>query len=127
MTNFNQQKEMNQENLTPVGDDMTKLMLKVYLNVIFNWSSISQNQEVMNVLDIDTNTMCCHFKTQNPSLPDSYVQGLVLSFILMIWIVIATPIQTVFNEIDKLNRTICSLDLSTVHQNPENSPSLDVD
>ena len=101
--NKEDQQYMNQEHLTvnavSVGEDTTKLMLKVYMNVIFNWSTISQNRQVMNGLDIETNTLCYYFKTQNPSLRDSYVQAHVLSLLLMMWIIIATPIQTIFTEI----------------------------
>lgn len=116
----------NQEYLS----DPAKLMSKVYLNVIFNWHTISQNQQVMDGLDMNTNTMCHYFKTHNPSLRDSYVQAHVLSVLLMTWIIVATPIETIFTEIDK------SINAQFTRQNlhspdsilpQENTQNLDVD
>lgn len=135
-----------QENSTAntmyVGDDTTKLMAKVYLNVVFNWPTICQNQQIMTALDMDTNAMCRYHKSQNPSLRDSYIQAHVLSLLLVLWIIIATPIQSVFTEsltgVSELSRNVdtqfttsdamhSNLDTSSVTVQHSTQNHLDVD
>jgi len=82
--------------ISNIGSDVNKLITKVFLHVIFNWHSISQNQEIMEGLDMESNTMCRRLKNQNPSLHDSYVQVHVLSTQLMMLLVITSPIHDVF-------------------------------
>lgn len=78
--------------------DMNKTMTDIFLNVIFNWSEISQNQQVMSALDMRQNSMCRYYKSINPTIRDSFVQAHVLTVLLMMFLIVAMPIQNVFDE-----------------------------
>ena len=78
-------------------EDAKKILSKVYLNVIFNWPTISQNQEVMQVLNMETNLLCKTHKELYPSLRDSFIQCHILTQMITIWIIMSFPLETIFN------------------------------
>jgi hypothetical protein len=78
-------------------EDAKKLLSKVYLNVIFNWPIISQNQEIMQVLNMETNLLCKTHKELYPSLRDSFIQTYILTQMITIWTILSFPLETVYN------------------------------
>lgn len=93
----------------------TNFMMKVFLNVLFNWTTIKQNEQIMNLLNMETNSMCRLFKNQNPTLHDVYIQANVFSLLLMLWfamvipttlpipMAISTPTTMETNQLDELD------------------------
>ena len=80
---------------TSVSEDMNNLTDKVLINVMLKWHDIQENQEIMDGLRMDKNTMCIYFKNQNPLLDDSYIQARVLTFLLMMILSITKSIQNI--------------------------------
>lgn len=67
-------------------DDVNNL----YTEIIFNWSQIREYEEVMNVLDMETNTLCVKLKENNPMLRDEFVQARVLTILLVMFIMVSS-------------------------------------
>ena len=78
-------------------EDATKLLSKLYLTVIFNWPVLSQNNDIMQVLDMESNILCKTHKELYPSLRDSFIQCHILTQMISIWIIMSMPIETVYN------------------------------
>lgn len=75
-----------------------KIMHETYISVIFNWAQIQTNQSILNILDMNTNSMCQYIKRNNPTLRDEFVQARVFTMLLMMIIGIASPIRSIFNN-----------------------------
>jgi hypothetical protein len=68
------------------NDTDDKIFNDIYLNTIINWVNIRQNSTVMDVLDMNKNTMCIKLKNENPMMRDSSIQSYVLSLLIyMFW------------------------------------------
>ena len=74
--------------------DLQLFASKIYLSVIFNWPTICQNQQVMDALDMNKNTLCVYHKAQNPNLANYMIQSFVFSIMLTIWFFSSMPINT---------------------------------
>lgn len=80
------------------NNHVSKLFTEIFMNIIFNWSNIQQNEQIMSCLDMHTNTFCASIKTANPMMRDAFIQAHVLSITTMIILIIMQPIRT-FNDI----------------------------
>lgn len=89
--------------LSDDDNDSIKLMTEIHNNVVFNWPSLSRNDQVKQFVNMETNSMCMNLKTQNPGFRDSYIQAHVLSMLFTMLIIVSVPIKTHTNRIDHLN------------------------
>jgi hypothetical protein len=95
-------------------EDMTS---HTFLHIIYNWATIRQNSQLMNILDMQANTMCRYFKQLNPLVIDSFIQARVLTFVLLIFCIISLPTYNILygmslsasvpniNQISNINTT----------------------
>ena len=82
-------------NIETIQNDFVKNVTNIFLYVIFNWGKISQNRDIMNVLDVNTNSMCKKLKIQNPNMRDEFVQAHVYTLLLMMIFMTMIPITDV--------------------------------
>ena len=73
---------------------------ETYTTIISNWNTIKDNTEIMNVLNIDTNSMCQYIKQTNPSLSDTMIQARALTLLLFMIIFVNDPIQNMIERVD---------------------------
>ena len=78
--------------------NIDQVMKEVYLNVIFNWATISTDQSIMNVLDIETNSMCRWYKSRYPDMRDSFIQAHVFTMLMMFMYILLNPISDPFGD-----------------------------
>ena len=93
------------DNLTDY-QNIEKTMSRIFLNAIFNWEQIRESSSVMQVLNMETNSMCRHMKASNPSMRDQFIQAYVLSFLLMLFLIVSVPVQ---NLVDRSARTFSEM------------------
>ncbi|VBB17852.1 hypothetical protein YASMINEVIRUS_315 [Yasminevirus sp. GU-2018] len=86
--------------------NIEKTMGRIFLNTIFNWEQIRENSSVMQVLNMETNSMCRHMKMSNPSMRDQFIQAYVLSFLLILFLIMCVPAQ---NLVDGSARTFSEM------------------
>lgn len=86
-----------------MSNDLDKIITKVFLTVTINWNNISLDNDTMNVLNMETNSLCKHFKEQNPTLTDIFIQSYVLTMYMIMIIFLSRPIQEVFNDFNLMN------------------------
>lgn len=62
------------------------IMSYIYEYLMSNWDDIENDKDVMNILDVNTNNMCIHYKNIDPTLDDKHVQikALTLLFTLLL-------------------------------------------
>lgn len=72
--------------------DLQLFASKIYLSVIFSWPSLSQNQQLMDILDMKKNTLCIYHKEHNQELENYMIQSFVFSIMLTIWFFVSMPI-----------------------------------
>lgn len=77
--------------------DVEKTMSTIFLHVLFNWNKIKENEQVMNCLDMNTNSLCRKLKQSNPSQRDGYVQAHTLSFLFMMVYIMNISTQNLIN------------------------------
>ena len=99
--------------------DLQLFASKIYLSVIFNWHNISQNQQVMDSLDMKKNTLCVYHKEQNPNLENYMIQSFVFSMMITILFFSTFPMH-----IDVINQSYNDTDTildkwSTIQQNKQ--------
>ena len=102
--------------------DIETVMIETLLNVIFNWSTIKQDINVMDILDMRTNEMCIQLKNRNPTMKDSHIQAYAYTVLIMMAYVLINPIPYISNDILDISND--TLDISkennidiTVHNN----------
>jgi hypothetical protein len=106
-TNINIEKEnttqqvMDQqtESIIQNGSDnfishIEKTMGSLFLSVLLNWSNISQDQNIMSALNMESNNLCKTLKYQNPAYHDSFVQAHVLTLMLTMIVVLSRGINS---------------------------------
>lgn len=113
------------------GTDMSlsidKLVMDIYLNVIFNWNSINQNVGIREGLCMKNNSMCKYYKMRNPTMRDSFIQAHVLTMLIMLFIIIQLPIGNVFDEDGDANMQLMYDDSSVIDMFDENDILEDFD
>jgi hypothetical protein len=71
------------ENSNEYTEKSELLVTDTDMVVIFIWRYLQQNLQVMETLDMSTNSMCRVIKVNNPTLRDDFVQARVLTFLFM--------------------------------------------
>jgi hypothetical protein len=87
-----------------VQNKFEELVSDMYSRVISNWDTIQQDQHIMNILNMNTNSMCIKIKDQHPTINDSYIQAYVFTIMATMIVVTSVPITNVLNESYFLNQ-----------------------
>lgn len=105
--------------------DIEKVMSTIFLHVLFNWNNIKQNTNVMNCLDMNTNSLCRQLKNNNPTLRDGYIQAHVLSFLIMMAYMMNVTTQKILNcGSNLLGGAIINCAINTLMDESNNTQSL---
>jgi len=97
-SDIKQNDDMEDYNIKQVQSIFEKNMMDIYLRVIFNWSTISQNEHIMKVLNMNTNNICKKIKNNNRNVRDSFVQAYVFSMLVMTIFSVSVPFENVINS-----------------------------
>lgn len=93
--------------------NIEKTMSRIFLSVIFSWNQLRENEEVMNILNMNTNNMCRHIKNTHPNLRDQFIQAYVLSFLLVLFLVVCVPMQNLLVSYSQAVSEIFVPDINT--------------
>lgn len=108
-------------------EDLGKLMSDVFVNVIFNWSTLSQDPQIMNVVDMNRNSLCQKLKAENPTMRDSFIQAHVVSILILFMIVLSMPIQNPFDEYSNENYYLMNEDESLFNSYINDNNDINID
>jgi len=75
-----------------------KTMGCIFLHMLLNWHKIKEIEQVMNTLDMNTNSLCISLKNNDPTLRDHFIQAYVLSFFILVLYLNTAPLQTIINN-----------------------------
>jgi hypothetical protein len=113
-------------NIDTIQNDFIKTTTNIYLYVIFNWATISQDEHIQRTLDVNTNSMCRKLKLQNPNMRDEFIQAHTYTLLLMMIFMTMIPMT------DMLNANIPDYVLNYANDtedpddaNDTNTPSID--
>lgn len=95
----NQNDDMEDYNINNVQNIFEKNMMDIYLRVIFNWNTISKNEHIMKVLNMNTNNICKKIKNNNRNMRDSFVQAYVFSILIIMIFAVSVPIENITKSI----------------------------
>jgi hypothetical protein len=80
------------------GMALDLIATKIFLSVIFNWNTINQDEQIMNVLNIESNGFCIHLKRVYPTMRDEFIQAKALTMLIIMYIMIMRPMNGVFDN-----------------------------
>ena len=66
---------------------------RIFLEIIFNWDQIKDNCNVMETVNMNTNTMCKYMKLNNCNVDNHIIQAYVLSFLIVLSLIMPIPIS----------------------------------
>ena len=65
-------------------EESKKFVLQIFMNVLSNWESIKENQQIMDCIDMKKNKLCIFFKLINPDLNDTHIQAQAITIMLLV-------------------------------------------
>ena len=109
--------------------DIDKVMTEIHLNVIYNWNVVKQDTDIMNILDMDTNKMCIFLKQTNPYQDDSFIQSYIMTMMIMMLYIVASPIRSHIDGMGLLNKLFINNSeiCGDNYENDENIDNISVD
>jgi len=118
-------------NIDTIQNDFIKNVTNIFLYVIFNWATISQNEHIMKTLDINTNSMCRKLKLQNPNMRDEFIQAHTYTLLLMMIFMTMIPMTDVLktnlpDHILNDTNAVESIDTSCI-DDPDKNDIYDID
>lgn len=72
----------------------------IHNHIITRWDDVKNNNDIMNVLDIDKNTMCKYYKSVHPNTDDIDIQARTLTLLFAMLLIIAQPINDNIIDVD---------------------------
>lgn len=75
--------EIKCDNENTMCNEIMTTIGKVLLTIIINWDTISRDDNIMDILNINKNTLCRNLKDENPHVADNFVQAFVLSVLVI--------------------------------------------
>jgi hypothetical protein len=69
--------------------NLDKLLTETFLAAVCNWETIKQNEAIMDVLNMKTNSLCMQLKKAEPTMEDSVIQAQIFTILIIMMYVMA--------------------------------------
>jgi len=74
-----------------IDSGLNSMMNEIYVNISMNWDSIKKNDNIMNTLDINTNTLCKKLKSVHNELNDDMIKMRTFTIMMMLFMMVCFP------------------------------------
>ena len=68
------------------------IVIRIFTEVLFNWSVIRQDKQIMDMLDMKNNNICINLKHTNPNINNQIIQAYALTASLMFLYTLMCPL-----------------------------------